>query len=155
MIFNNVKPQSKKITGIPIGWREWVYLPNYKNFALKAKIDTGARISAIHATHIDEYQEKNQDWVRFRLYQSENCIKIKTKLIKHKKIISSFGESEIRPLIKLKIKLGNRAWFTEVTLTTRNKMTYPMLIGRSSLMKKYLIHSHKSYMTGKNEMKIK
>ena len=57
MIFNNVKPQSKKITGIPIGWREWVYLPNYRNFALKAKIDTGARTSAIHATHIDEYQE--------------------------------------------------------------------------------------------------
>ena len=151
MIYNNVKGQSKKIIGIPIGWREWVYLPNYRNFALKAKIDTGARTSAIHATHIDEYQEKNQDWVRFRLYQSEKFIKIKAKLIKHKKIISSFGESEIRPLIKLKIKLGNRSWFTEVTLTTRNKMTYPMLIGRSSLMKKYLIHSHKSYMTGKKQ----
>ena len=155
MIYSNVKAQSKKIKSIPIGWREWVYLPDYRNFALKAKIDTGARTSAIHATHIDEYQEKNQDWVRFRLYQSEKFIKIKAKLIKHKKIISSFGESEIRPLIKLKIKLGNRSWFTEVTLTTRNKMTYPMLIGRSSLMKKYLIHSHKSYMTGKNQSKTK
>lgn len=151
MANNKAKIITKVSPYTPIGWREWIYLPGHKNFALKAKIDTGARTSAIHATHIDEFIEKGQDWVRFRLYQSENFIKIKSKLIEHKKITCSFGDSEIRPLIKLKIKLGHRSWFTQVTLTRRNRMSYPMLIGRSSLMREYLIHSHKSYMTGKNE----
>tara|TARA_S200000501_G_scaffold313505_1_gene305019 strand:+ start:431 stop:895 length:465 start_codon:yes stop_codon:yes gene_type:complete len=135
-----------------IGWREWVYLPKYNDFAIKAKVDTGARTSAIHATHIEEYKSSGKKRVRFRLHQLSEKIDISTNLLRYLKITSSFGDSEIRPLIRLKIRLGDRAWFTEVTLTTRTRMTYPMLIGRNSLMKKYLIHSHKSYLTGKNKL---
>ena len=54
-----------------IGWREWISLTDFKNFYLKAKIDTGARSSAIHATHIKEYVKKGEDRVKFRIYQSE------------------------------------------------------------------------------------
>ena len=135
---------------IPIGWREWVYLPAYKNFGLKAKIDTGARSSAIHATHIKEYVKKGEDRVKFRIYQSEECLQIDTKLLSHKRITNSFGKTTTRPVIQMKIKLGNKTWMTELTLAKRARMTYPMLIGRSSLKKKHIIHSHKSYMTGIN-----
>ncbi len=135
---------------IPIGWREWVYLPKHKNFALKAKIDTGARSSAIHATHIKEYVKKGEDRVKFRIYQSEKCLRIDTKLISHKRITNSFGRTTTRPVIEMKIKLGNKTWMTELTLAKRARMTYPMLIGRASLNKKHVIHSHRSYMTGKN-----
>ena len=86
------------------------------------------------------------------MHQSNKYIDISTQLISYLKITSSFGDSEIRPLIRLKIRLGERSWFTEVTLTKRTRMTYPMLIGRNTLMKKYLIHSHKSYLTGKNKL---
>ena len=132
-----------------IGWREWIYLPIYDDFAIKAKVDTGARTSALHATQIKEYDKNGKIHVSFRLHQSSKHIDISTQLIRNVKITSSFGNSEIRPLIRLKIRLGERSWFTEVTLTKRTRMTYPMLIGRNTLMKKYLIHSHKSYLTGK------
>ena len=135
-----------------IGWREWIYLPKYEDYAIKAKVDTGARTSALHATQIKEYDNNGNKLVSFRLHQSNKHIDISTQLIRYLKITSSFGDSEIRPLIRLKIRLGERSWFTEVTLTKRNRMTYPMLIGRNTLMKKYLIHSHKSYLTGKNNL---
>ena len=141
-------PKNNRYTAI--GWREWVYLPTYKNFALKAKVDTGARTSALHATNIKEFEKKGEKWVRFKLHQNENHKIISSRLIKHKKITNSFGDTEIRPVIKMKIKIGQNSWSTEITLTARSRMTYPMLIGRNSLMKKHLIHSHKSYMTGKN-----
>ena len=137
-----------------IGWREWIYLPKFDDFAIKAKVDTGARTSALHATQIKEYDNNGKKLVSFRLHQSKKHIDISTQLIRYLKITSSFGDSEIRPLIRLKIRLGERSWFTEVTLTKRNRMTYPMLIGRNTLMKKYLIHSHKSYLTGKNNLII-
>ena len=135
-----------------IGWREWIYLPRFDDFAIKAKVDTGARTSALHATQIKEYDSNGKNLVSFRLHQSNKHIDISTQLIRYLKITSSFGDSEIRPLIRLKIRLGERSWFTEVTLTKRTRMTYPMLIGRNTLMKKYLIHSHKSYLTGKNNL---
>ena len=135
-----------------IGWREWIYLPKYEDFAIKAKVDTGARTSALHATQIKEYDNNGNKLVSFRLHQSNKYIEISTQLIRYLKITSSFGDSEVRPLIRLKIRLGESSWFTEVTLTKRNRMTYPMLIGRNTLMKKYLIHSHKSYLTGKNSL---
>ena len=135
-----------------IGWREWIYLPKYEDFAIKAKVDTGARTSALHATQIKEYDYNGNKLVNFRLHQSNKHIEISTQLLRHLKITSSFGDSEVRPLIRLKIRLGERSWFTEVTLTKRTGMTYPMLIGRNTLMKKYLIHSHKSYLTGKNNL---
>ena len=135
-----------------IGWREWIYLPKYGDFAIKAKVDTGARTSALHATQIKEYDKNGKILISFRLHQSKKHIDISTQLIRYIKITSSFGNSEIRPLIRLKIRLGERSWFTEVTLTKRTRMTYPMLIGRNTLMKKYLIHSHKSYLTGKNKL---
>ena len=146
------KKIKKKLTTnyTPIGWREWIYLPKYKNFPIKAKIDTGATSSALNAYDIAVYKKGNQSWVRFKLKQYKRILKINSKLIKQKKITSSFGDTEIRPVIKMKIKLGNQSWDTEVTLAMRSSMTYPMLIGRSSLKKKHIIHSHKSYLTGKN-----
>ena len=143
-------PEHNRYT--PIGWREWIYLPNHNDFAIKAKVATGARTSALHATHIEEYKKNGKTWVRFKLHQSDEEIQITARLIKHINITSSFGNTENRPVIKLKIRLGEHTWLTELTLTTRTRMTYPMLVGRNSLMKKHLIHSHRSYLTGKNKL---
>ena len=151
MASQKVKKQ-KYFNYTSIGWREWIYLPKFDDFAIKAKVDTGARTSALHATQIKEYNKNGKKLVSFRLHQSNNHVDISTQLIRYLKITSSFGDSEIRPLIRLKIRLGERSWFTEITLTKRNRLTYPMLIGRNTLMKKYLIHSHKSYLTGKNNL---
>ena len=133
---------------IPLGWREWIYLPFYNNFPIKAKIDTGARTSSIHATHISKYKKEGMDRIKFRIHQSNNFLSVDTDLLELKKITNSFGDSETRPVIKMKIKLGNESYITEITLSKRSRMSYPMLIGRNSLKKMHVIHSHKSFLTG-------
>ncbi len=138
----------------PLGWREWVFLPSYNDFKLKAKIDTGARTSAIHATNIQIYHKNGAEMVKFQIYQSKSHLNIDTELISYKKIKSSFGHTETRPTVYMKIQIGAEIWFTEITLAQRAKLTYPMLIGRNSLNKKHIIHSHKSYLAGANSIKI-
>jgi len=133
---------------IPIGWREWILFPDVSNFPIKAKIDTGARSSALHATHINSYEKDGNTWVKFRVYQGREFLSIDTPIIGYRKITNSFGHTEQRPVIKMKIKLGKNVWTTEVTLAKRSKLTHPMLIGRKSLKKRHVIHSHKSFLTG-------
>ena len=133
-----MKKKFKKPT-IDIGWREWISLVDFKDFYLKAKIDTGATISALHATHIEEFNFRGDKYVKFRLYQSKS----------YKMIKNSFGKKQLRPLINISIKIGNNTIDTIITLTTRSRMTYPVLIGRSTLDNNYRINPRKSFLTGK------
>jgi len=149
------KDKNNKTSSLtPLGWREWVFLPLYNDFKLKAKIDTGARTSSIHATNIQVYQKGDSQMVKFQIYQSESFLDIDTKLVSYKKIKSSFGQTEIRPTVHMKIQIGKETWLTEITLAQRSKLTYPMLIGRNTLNKKHIIHSHRSYLAGTSAIKI-
>ena len=148
------RKKNKKVSLTPLGWREWVFLPLYNDFKLKAKIDTGARTSSIHASNIQIYQKEDSQMVKFQIYQSESFLDIDTKLVSYKKIKSSFGQTETRPTVHMKIQIGKETWLTEITLAQRSKLTYPMLIGRNSLNKKYIIHSHRSYLAGSSLVKI-
>ena len=102
----------------------------------------------MHATHIFKYKKEGSDRIKFRIHQSNNFLSVDTDLLELKKITNSFGDSETRPVIKMKIKLGNESYITEITLSKRSRMSYPMLIGRNSLKKMHVIHSHKSFLTG-------
>ena len=143
-----MKKKIKKPT-IDIGWREWISLVDFKDFHLKAKIDTGATISALHATHIEEFNFKGVKYVKFRLYQSKSYKMIKKPVVGYKMIKNSFGKKQLRPLVNISIKIGNNTIDTITTLTTRSRMTYPVLIGRSALNNNYRINPRKSFLTGK------
>ena len=134
---------------IDIGWREWIELVDFDNFHLKAKIDTGATISALHATHIKEFVFKRKTYVEFRLHQSKSYKKIKKPVVGYKTIKNSFGKKQSRPLIDISIKIGNDTINTIITLAKRSSMVYPVLIGRSTLAKNYRINPKKSFLTGK------
>ena len=134
---------------IDIGWREWISLVDFNDFFLKAKIDTGATISALHATHIKEFYKNNEKYVRFRLHQENSYKIIKKPVLGYKTIKNSFGEKQSRPLISISIRMGNKTIETIISLAKRSSMTYPVLIGRSSLKKNYRINPKKSYLTGK------
>ena len=150
----NNKKKNIKTSLTPLGWREWVFLPSYNYFKLKAKIDTGARTSAIHATNIQVYRKNRNEMVKFQIYQSQSFLDIDTELISYKKIKSSFGQTETRPTVYMKIQIGAEIWLTEITLAQRAKLTYPMLIGRNTLNKRHIIHSHRSYLAGSRSIKI-
>ena len=147
---NSIKIKSKlnQKDLIPIGWREWIVFPEYSGFAIKAKIDTGARTSALHATHIKEFKKDNQKWVKFRIHQLKETLDIELPVLGYKEITNSFGSKEIRPVIKIKIKLGKKLWKTDMTLTRRNKLAHPMLIGRKTLKKQHKVYPHRSFLTG-------
>ncbi len=134
---------------IDIGWREWISLVDFKDFYLKAKIDTGATISALHATNIEEFNFQGDKYVKFRLHQSKSYKMIEKPIVGYKMIKNSFGKKQLRPLINISIKIGNNTIDTIITLTTRSRMTYPVLIGRSTLDKNYRINPKKSFLTGK------
>tara|TARA_B100001250_G_C19778482_1_gene780724 strand:+ start:1232 stop:1687 length:456 start_codon:yes stop_codon:yes gene_type:complete len=134
---------------IDIGWREWISLTEFNNFYLKAKIDTGATMSALHATHIKEYDNQGSKYVSFRLYQSDSFKMFEKPILGYKTIKNSFGKKQSRPLINISIKIGDNIFDTVITLTKRSRMTYPVLIGRSSLAKNYRINPRQSYLTGK------
>ena len=116
----NKKRENHQLT--PLGWREWVFLPHHDNFKLKAKIDTGARTSSIHASNIQIFSKGEVKMVRFQLHQLKSLLNVETKLISLKKIKSSFGETEIRPLIHMEIQIGEDSTLTEITLAERSKI---------------------------------
>jgi len=143
-----------KNTIIDIGWREWISIIDFEDFYIKAKIDTGATISALHATHIKEIDHKGDKYVKFRLYQTKSYRNIKKPIIGYKTIKNSFGKKQLRPLIKISIKIGDNIIDTITTLTTRSRMTYPLLIGRSTLNNSYRINPRKSFLAGKKINKV-
>ena len=136
-----------------IGWREWVRLPELTDHAIKAKIDTGARTSAIHAWKIQRFMDEGAPWVRFELHpvQRENRTRITCTVPVHdeREVRSSNGETAVRLVIRTKLKMGSRLWPIELTLARRDQMGFRMLIGRSALKRRVLIDPAASFLTGR------
>ncbi len=131
-----------------IGWRENVELLDFDNSLIKAKMDTGARTSSLHATHISESEESGVKYVAFRLKTNKKKYKFfKCELKEWRIIKNSGGDEEYRPVVRTKVKIGKKIMTIEITLTQRSRMSYDMLIGRTALRKKFLIDSGKSYTT--------
>jgi hypothetical protein len=133
-----------------IGWRELVSLWQFKLFNIKAKIDTGAKTSALHAENIEYITVKGKRYVRFSV-ETENGdnITIKSALIEERDIKSSTGHKTRRPVVKTKIQMGDDIFEIEITLINRDLMGFKMLIGRDALGGNYCINPAKSYLLGK------
>ncbi len=127
-----------------IGWREQVSLPEFKIKTLKAKIDTGAKTSALHADEIKVVSIKGRKIVKF-LFTSEDGKQhvIKSPLIEERIIKSSNGEKTLRPVVKTTLKMGETVFEIEVTLINRDMMGFKMLIGREALNGRFIIHPAK------------
>jgi hypothetical protein len=139
----------------PVGWREWVALPGLRVGALKAKIDSGARTSSLHAVGIEPFDKGGEAWVRFALQirpgSTRSTRPRSARLIEMRKVTSSNGESEDRPVIETVLVMAGQAFVTEFTLTERAGMRYRMLVGRRSLAGRYAIDSGASFLGGKPE----
>ena len=137
-----------------IGWRERVELLDFDKSIIKAKMDTGARTSSLHATHISESEDSGIKYVAFRLKTNKNNRKkykfFKSELKEWRIVRNSGGDEEYRPVVKTRVKIGKKVMNIEITLTQRSRMSYDMLIGRTALRKKFLIDSGKSYTAKEN-----
>lgn len=137
-----------------IGWKEWVSLPELGVEAIKCKVDTGAKTSALHAFFIEPFSENNVDFVRFGLHpmQKNTDIEIICNAPVHDQrvVADSGGHKEERYVIETSFKIGDETWTTEFTLTNRETMSFRMLLGRRAIKHRYLVDSGKSYLQGKN-----
>jgi ribosomal protein S6--L-glutamate ligase len=132
-----------------LGWQEWVSLPDLGLPALKAKIDTGARTSALHTHLIDPFGTAKHPMVRFTVrpnpHRTDLEIEASAPVIDRREVISSNGERELRFVIATRLSMGGSEWPIEITLTNRERMTYRMLIGRQGIRPNVLVDPDTSF----------
>jgi len=139
-------------TPLTVGWREWVGLPDLNVDAVKAKIDTGARTSALHAFRIAPFWRDGVVWVRFELnpIQRSQAMKVacEARVIDERTVRNSGGGVEQRYIIKTLLRIGDAAWPIELALTNRDQMGFRMLLGRTALKRRALIEPGRSFLLG-------
>ncbi|MFC6200269.1 30S ribosomal protein S6--L-glutamate ligase [Ponticaulis profundi] len=132
-----------------LGWEEWVAFPDLGLPAIKAKVDTGARTSALHASVIEPFGPANKPQVRFLIQPNPDDLSLEftcsAPIVDRRQVTSSNGETELRYVIATHIKLGERSWPIEVTLTNRENMAYRMLFGRTSIAEDMVVDPNRSF----------
>lgn len=135
-----------------LGWREWVRLPELQIPRIKAKIDTGARTSCLHAFVIDPYKKAGEQWVMFAIHpeqlQTEHSIECHAKVKDRRLVTDSGGHKQQRYVIETTLLIGAHHLVTEMTLTNRDSMRFRMLLGRSAMRGRFLVNPKASYCQG-------
>lgn len=133
-----------------VGWREWVALPELNIPAVRAKIDTGARISSLHATGMTPFTKGGQPWLRFETaplrYAPKQVISCEAPLIDRRQIRSSNGIETERFIIFTTLELNGQRWPIEVSVTDRSAMLNRMLIGRTAMRNRLVVNPSRSFL---------
>jgi hypothetical protein len=143
----------KKPPLLTIGWREWIDFPDLNIFRIKAKIDTGARSSSLHAFHLHPFQREGKEFIRFQVHpyqrNSRIAVQAEAELLDWRYVTSSGGHRQFRPVISTPIVLDGQTWFIELTLTNRDVMGFRLLLGREALRKRFLVNPARSFLLSK------
>ena len=144
---------------LTFGWREWVKFPELELPAIKAKVDTGARTSALHAFELRPILENGIQRIEFSIHpfqrDLETVLICKADVVDKRNVTDSGGHQEERWVIKTPMTIGDHSWPIEVTLTARDNMKFRMLLGRNALKGHALVDSSASYLVGKKPRKNK
>lgn len=135
-----------------IGWREWVTLTEFGGAPIKAKVDTGAKTSALHTYYVKSFERDGETWVRFGLHplQGKNTqsIECEARVKDRREVTDSGGHTELRYVIETTLGLKGQTFIAEITLTDRENMLFRMLLGRSAIRQRYLVDSGRSFVLG-------
>jgi len=136
-----------------LGWREYCSLPSLGCKKIKVKVDSGAKTSSLHAYNLKYYKRNNKQYVKFDIHTFENktpvSIETKARVLEFRKVKSSNGHVEERPVVETEIILLGETWKIELTLTNRDEMGFKMLLGREAIKKRFLINPAKSFLCNK------
>lgn len=144
------------IEKVIVGSEEWCSLPNLNIPAIKARVDSGAKTSALHAESITPFEKDGENWVKFIVNPIQNnqksVIRCEAKIVDKRVVKSTSGYRESRYVIKTSISLGNDSWEIEVTLTNRDSMGFRMLLGREAMSGKIIVDPAVNYQCGEVTM---
>lgn len=150
---NQVNALKKKKKYPIVGWREWVCLPDLGLARIKAKIDTGARTSALHAFSLQPFVENGKNRIRFDIHplqhNTELVVTCVADIVDKRLVTDSGGHEEERYVIETPITIAGQTWPIEITLTERENMLFRMLLGRRALRKHFIVNPARSFVTTK------
>jgi hypothetical protein len=136
-----------------IGWREWLALPGLGIPAIKAKVDTGARTSTLHAYFAESFRQAGKTWVRFGVHplqrRGDVAVTCVAPLLDRRMVRDSGGHLQRRYVIETRLRLGDLDWLAEMTLTARDGMLFRMLLGRSAIRGRFLVEPRASYLASR------
>jgi hypothetical protein len=136
-----------------IGWREWVSLPELGIDKIKAKVDTGARTSALHAFSLKLKKVGNKDRISFDMHplqhNTNTVVTCEADVVDLRWVSDSGGHREERYVIHTPVIIGGESWPIEVTLTERDTMLFRMLLGRSAIRHRFTVNPARSFLTKK------
>ncbi len=157
MIENQMKKNPDNL--IPIGWREWISFPEWGIEYLKVKVDTGARTSSLHVRDIEHFQKGSEPWVCFTVFPWQKSLdgsaRVSAAVKSFRKVRSSSGSQEERPVIEAGIRIAGETIVAELTLTNRDQMGFRMLLGREAIRKRFLVVPGRSYLGGMPALMIR
>jgi hypothetical protein len=133
-----------------IGWREWVILPRFSSSAIKAKIDTGAKTSSLHARDLELVEGDDGTVARFRLEpedgSTDDTSVVTAPVVDYRTVKSSNGQSQTRPVVRTEIEVGDDVFVLDLTLADRGSMRHRILLGRRALEDRYRVDAGRSYL---------
>lgn len=138
-----------------LGWKEWVALDGSPAFLMEAKVDSGARTSALHAEDVEIFDEGGTQRARFHIWHrsglaiaEEARASIEAPVVDERIIRSSSGDEELRPVVVLPMTIAGVSFSAEVTLTRRDAMQFRMLLGRTSLRRRFWVDAGGEHLGG-------
>ena len=145
-------PSTPRRVPIVIGWREWVRLVSLELPPIKAKIDTGARSSSLHAIELEIFERGETPWVRFKVHPLQRDARLtlaaEAEVAGYRTVRSSSGHLSRRPVIVTEVELLGRRWPIELTLANRDEMGFRMLLGRQAVRRRCLVDPGRSFLCG-------
>ena len=133
-----------------IGWREWVQLPDLGIFVIKAKVDTGAATSSLHAFRLERFERDGLPYVRFEIHPRQRSkrpsIACEALVVRDSAVRNPGGRTELRPVIASTLVIAGQPIEALINLTGRDEMGFRMLLGRRTLRNRFVVDPGKSYL---------
>ncbi|HRQ65116.1 MAG TPA: RimK/LysX family protein [Xanthomonadaceae bacterium] len=136
---------------LTLGWREWLALPDLGIGAIKAKIDTGARSSALHVEAQEVFRRDGDEWVRFEIaptYRHAPHVVCEAPVVAVRPVTDSGGHTTERRFIRTVLEVAGQRWSIDINLTNRTHMLFPMLLGRTAMAGRLRVEPARSYTLG-------